>query len=357
MLKRLLLTVCALLMAFVYLPALGLLGPRWAVLLSRVLARLHWLLTLAGVNVGQEKKAYRAMRALLPTLRPDLRPAGVLRRYLANKHQSSVEHHLCRTARGRRFLQQTYPIEGREHLDAALREGRGAIIQIFHFGLCQPLWPVLRLTGYDILLHMDRSVHYLGDTFGWAVRAAVKVAAVSDAFCGTVLYHTPIFMFSMMARQLRRGGLVGMNGSGTDETTFVEVPFLGASIRLPVGPARLAAHAGAPVVPVYALADGRGRQPIVIHPALRPAGQTPEALRDLVAAYTTLLDGYVRRYPWLWWSWRRLSVGWDGDGHLRLALRLSAEADEAPATGTPVPTRPARKPRALAPEARRHAHA
>jgi KDO2-lipid IV(A) lauroyltransferase len=324
MINRCVLALAIVAVYFVYLPALRLLGPRCAVLASQALAWLHWLLTFAGV----ERDALRALRQVLPVIRPELRPRRVLRQYLACKHRLFVEYDLFSTARGRRYMRDTYLVEGREHLDAAVAGGRGAILLVFHYGLALPLFGVLRLQfGHETSMHLGQAPHLgravggLAGTFGWAVRAAIRTSAAADQFSGPPIYQHPNFTFLMLLRRLGRKGLVGMNADGMGGTDFVEAPFLGGTLRLPTGPARLSARAGAPILPVFALPEGLSRHRLVIHPPLRCDRDDRESVRATVAAYAAVLDGYVRAHPWAWWSWRRLDVQRHPDGSLRLDLR------------------------------------
>jgi KDO2-lipid IV(A) lauroyltransferase len=344
MIKKLLVAACIGSVYYVLLPVLRLLGPRCAILLAAVLAWFHWLVSLLGVDPGGEGRALPALGALLPILRPGAKPRSILRRYLGLKHRKFVEFALAGTARGRRYCERAYRLEGREHLDAEVRKGRGAILLTFHFGMGEVSFPVLKLAGYDVLLHFARAMPYLSGTFAWARQAAVRAGTALDSASGPMLYHYPNYAFPRLARRLRRQGLVGINGDGMGGVDFEEVPFLGGTLRLPTGPAQLAARTGAPLLFLCALPEGLGRHRLVIHPPIRCPGCSPEAVRATMAAYAALLEAHVREHPWAWQVWKQLLVAHHEDGRLRLSIRAALPARAA---AVYEPFRPAGQPTAV----------
>jgi hypothetical protein len=125
MIKRIVVAAIILYVYYIHLPTLRLLGPRCAVMLSGLMAWVHWLGTFAGLNLGGEKKALPALAALLPTLQPGLSPRSALRKLLAVRHRTLIEYSLLSSRRGQRYVQRNYYFDGREHLDAAVKEGKG----------------------------------------------------------------------------------------------------------------------------------------------------------------------------------------------------------------------------------------
>ena len=239
MLSRLVKSACIWYVYFPHLTMLRWVGPRAALLFTRGVAWIHWLLTL----VGGHGTARRAMTAALPGLwHRAWRSGRSLRRYLAVKHQRFVEWYLFYpTARGRRFVARTYrDVDGREHLDAALAEGNGVVLLVFHFGMAKMVFPALQALGYDNYHHVFRGATYADETFAPVAKAAMDALATSEEQSGLkVIYHRPNYTFATMVRHLRNGAIVGMNGDGMMGTEFVTLPFLGGTMPFPTGPARL----------------------------------------------------------------------------------------------------------------------
>ena len=288
------------------------LGPRLAVLLTRFLAWTLWLTTLAG--------AQRRMRAVLTAMRPqfatDLSTRAIMRRYLETKLQNFAEWHGYPTRRGRRYVERTYgTIEGREHLEAAQAEGKGVILLYYHFGPLKMAFPALKAQGFDAAQHLFRGTTYAGSTFDWMAQAAVRRLEADDEASGLKhFYHQPMRSLITLVRYLGRGGLLGINADGMMGDSFVEVPFFDGTIELPTGPAQLAAHSGAPVVPMFVLLDGLYRHRLVLLEPIRVADRTEHSAREATAQFASILEKYVRRYPWAWWTWRRMRLEQKADG-------------------------------------------
>jgi lauroyl/myristoyl acyltransferase len=319
MLSRLVKSACIWYVYFPHLTMLRWVGPRVALLFTRGVAWIHWLLTL----VGGHRTARRAITAALPALAPGLGVRTILRRYLAVKHQRFVEWYLYPTARGRRFVARTYrDVDGREHLDAALAEGKGVVLLVFHFGMAKMVFPALQALGYDNYHHVFRGATYADETFAPVAKAAMDALARTEEQSGLkVIYHRPNYTFATMVRLLRNDAIVGMNGDGMMGTEFVTLPFLGGTMPFPTGPARLAAKCGAPIISAYAWHEGLTRHRLVLHPPIRCAGESRDAIDAAVGQYVALLEDYVRRYPWAWWTWRRLDVAEAATGQTCFSAR------------------------------------
>lgn len=320
-------TVRTIAVGYLYFPHVWLirgLGPRCAVLLSRFLAWGYWL----GTLIGAERRTRRALEATQPRLESQLPLSTIMRRYLETKLQNFAEWHVYPTKRGRRYVEQTYAtIDGREHLDAARSEGRGVILLYFHFGLIKMAFPALKAHGFDVAQHLHRAKTYSGSTFDWMAKAAVRRLEAEDEASGLKhFYHRPIQSFVTLARYLRKGGLLGINADGMMGDQFVEVPFLGGTIELPAGPAQLAAQSGAPVVPMFVLNEGMYRHRLVLLEPIDLRDRTPEAIGEATAAFAAILDQFVRKYPWAWWTWRRLRLERKDNGEIRFRVQpLRAE--------------------------------
>jgi KDO2-lipid IV(A) lauroyltransferase len=319
MIVRLVRSAAVLYLYFPHRTLLRLAGPRAALLLARPLAALHWVLAL----LGAERKLKRAMCMALARSQPGLPSLRTIWHYVLLRQQRFIEWHLCPTARGRRWVARTYRhVEGREHIDRALADGRGAIVLVFHFGLSKMVWPVLQELGYDNYHHVFRGETYAGRTSKWVARAAMRRMAASEGESGLkIIYHRPSFAFETMVRLLRRNQLVGINGDGMMGVEFVEVPFLDGRMAFPTGPARMAAYTGAPILPVFCLPSGLNDHRLFIHPPVLCPDDRPAALRECIEACVRLLEDYTRRHPWAWWTWRRLEVEQGTDGRAVLRAR------------------------------------
>jgi KDO2-lipid IV(A) lauroyltransferase len=262
------------------------------------------------------------MARVWPELDSNVSLVTALRRHLETKHQYFVEWNVYPTARGRRYTARTArSIVGREHLDAALARGRGAVVLSHHFGMFRLNVTALCEAGYPVCSIVLRGSDYAGQTHDAVAEAIVRRKIVVDKSMGSSIYLRRGAVFGQMVAILRRNQVLGIAADGMASGHFVDVAFLGGRIALPAGPAWLALRSGAAIVPMLSVLEGLAHHKIVIHPALYCQGRSRQAVVDLVRAYATILDDYTRRYPWAWWSWRRLDIGRDPDGVRRYSVR------------------------------------
>jgi lauroyl/myristoyl acyltransferase len=315
---------------YAFFPHVGLLrliGPWAAVVVGRGVAWIQWvfLLAVGGGGIG------RAMARVLPAVSPGVSVATTLRRYLEVKHQYFVEWNLYPTARGRRFVARTYgDIQGREHVDAALARGRGAIVMAHHFGMFRMIMPALQQAGYQTHTLVLRGADYAGKVHDRVAQAVLrrKVDVETSGDLG-VIFHRRGSAFGQMAAILQQNCVLGIAADGMAGSHFVDVPYLGGRTALPTGPAWLCLRSGAPMLPAFSVPEGLARHRVTIHPPLSCEGRSRAAVENLVRAYAELLDAYTRRYPWAWWSWRRLEIGQDPDGVARFLVRELPEEKQA----------------------------
>lgn len=109
---------------------------------------------------------------------------------------------------------------------------------------------------------------------------------------------------------LAQGVFVGMLGDRTlGGEAVMEVAFLGGVARFPVGPMRVAALLGRPVILMLGLYLGGNRYRVVFEPIADFAGvgsgAREAAVREGVLRYVGRLEEYCRRYPYNWFNFYR----------------------------------------------------
>jgi KDO2-lipid IV(A) lauroyltransferase len=302
---------------FPHVALLRLIGPRLAVWLTRAASVVYWLLTWAGSGRRIGRKMQRALTGI--------RVGTEVRKYFALRHQGFAERYVYPTARGRRFVAETYRLEGREHLDGAIARGRGVIVVFHHYGLARMIAPALGELGYDYYFHQVLDAPHAKQTYQWVAKAVVEKQIREECAAGVKgILHRPGSMFEHIVGMLEKGALVGVACDGLAGSRFVDVSFLGGVMRFPSGPARLSARTGAPLVSLFSLPDGLERHRLIAHPPIYCEGDSPAAVEATVSAYAGLLENYIRSYPWAWWTWRRLAVEESPDGRLRYVVSEAA---------------------------------
>lgn len=185
---------------------------------------------------------------------------------------------------------------GSEHLDAALQQGRGAILLTAHAGNYE-------LGG--LLLRSKRiAVHavYKPDRF----QAVEDLRARMRASAGVVGIPVSEGGFSTLplVKVLREGKVVGMQGDRDFSLNGLPIPFCGREAYFPRGPWELAAMTGAPILPTFFFLDADHRfhahfgAPIHISGV---RGERMAAIEAGIRAYVADLEALVKRDPSQWY--------------------------------------------------------
>jgi lauroyl/myristoyl acyltransferase len=213
-----------------------------------------------------------------------------------------------RLRRGGRPLQRLVEIRGREHLEAALAAGRGAILCSAHFGSYDSAFSMLNACGFPVT------------TIGrWQHKYTASLSTAERRFWALVyakplqrLRHRPNIepwpgrfdVATRAAAALRANEVVTVSIDAppldSDQARTVEVPFLGRRARLLPGIVTLAQLTGAPVLVgfLYRSAD-YCHQVLEISPPL-PAGGEPASAFGRCAAE---VSAAITKSPAHWRYW------------------------------------------------------
>jgi len=285
---------------------------------GRATGRLHARFAAAG----PEGRLRRNMEALLGKERAP----GAARAYLVCKHQTLLEHFLV-AARGPRAVRRLLgEVRGREHLDAARSEGRGAVLAQFHYGNIRML-AALGHQGYPLVQLLNRTPAHAGRGHSPALARRVRDLKVrmDEAMPARFVHWEPGLRAREVYRVPREGEFLLVHLDGSRGASFASFDFLGGQAPFATGAARIAHRTGAPLLPVFCVGREDGRHDIVVEPPVDTRGG-PEAM---TARCVALLEQYVRRCPEQWWTWARLEMEVDADGRLQMEPRPAAAHEEA----------------------------
>lgn len=200
-------------------------------------------------------------------------------------------------------MDEVCTIEGREHLDAALARGRGAIVLIGHFGANQMIMPALGYAGYRMnqlsapppvwgeLLRDTRTTPLWERVLArrWALEQRLPVQ------------HISVFRFLRPAFEcLQRNEVLGLAFDGGGGHRWTQVRLLARTANVSVQPAQLARKTGAAIVPAVVVREpGERRHRVVLLPALPWVGHRDrdEEARLNLQAFTDRFGEWVARHP------------------------------------------------------------
>ena len=187
--------------------------------------------------------------------------------------------------------------EGQERVAAAHAQGRGVLLFTGHFGF----WEINALVHALVIRPMAVLARPLDNPLLHNLLESVRTSTGNSV----------IYRRGAIRRVLRALGdnqavavLIDQHMQSADA---IYVDFFNRPAATTSALAALALRTGAPVVPVFALPQPRGRFRMVYeHPVEPPRGDDPEAIREFTQRCTDVLEMYVRRYPELWlWMHRR----------------------------------------------------
>jgi len=190
-------------------------------------------------------------------------------------------------------------LEGREHIDAALAEGRGCIIVTAHYGNWELLARKLVSLGYrvNVIARDSDDPGMTGITTMIREHGGYRVFDRDQPIIGAF-------------RCLKNNEILGILPD-QNEAEGVFANFFGRPVASPVGPAVLALRTGAPIVPVFAPRGYDGRYHAVVYPRLEfePTGDDEKDTLLITDLINQAIEREVRRYPsqWLWLHdrWKR----------------------------------------------------
>lgn len=191
--------------------------------------------------------------------------------------------------------QLSISLSGRKELQKLLAEGNGLVLVTAHAGSWQVAMAALGFIGapVNMLMHRedgDIDRHY----FELAGQASPYNIIDPAGFLGGTL--------EMMAA-LKRGEVLCIMGDrpmGSDSGTLA-VDFLGAPVRLPVSPYKLAAATNAPLAVVFPYKTGPKSYALQLARVLRvppQRGRSGEPYRPYVTEFVAALGAFVRDHPY-----------------------------------------------------------
>lgn len=235
----------------------------------------------------------RAMENLARCL-PEKSPAecrAIMWRMFANLGMNTVE--MLRWLGGREAeMSGRICAENPEELERALRRGRGVAILTAHCGNwdLMALWSAARWP----LTIISKEIKNAAVNRYWMEKRAVAGVKIVPA------HHS----YRQCLGVLKKGGLLGFildQNMIRREGIFVD--FFGRPACTTPGLALLAAHAQAPVLPVFMVRMADGRHAVKFLSAMEPpADRKPETLAAATQQYTKIIEDVIREFPeqWIW---------------------------------------------------------
>lgn len=179
---------------------------------------------------------------------------------------------------------------------------KGLILLTAHIGS----WQV----AMSALKRFDRHVHVMmRPEDNEAVKSALELDSDSDRV-RVILTSGALGGVIDAMKAISSGELVTIMGDRPYDFPAMEVPFLGGVVRFPYGAFTLAAAARCPIVVLLSAKVGARKYVVdVSHVIPAPVGGRVRGTAEIAAAlqqYATVLEEYVREYPYQWFVFRNI---------------------------------------------------
>jgi len=257
---------------------------------------------------GNVRRTDETIRRGLGSRADSLDMAAVVRGFYARKFECAVGR-----TRGMhsRAWNPRIEVEGKEHVEAALAEGNGAVLwrmdmgdtMLLQHGVWQSGWPLVQLSS---ILH-----GVSGSRFGSRVGAPIY-ARPENAYL-TERVRIPadwsIRYLPRLIRALEANQVVAIL-SEVNARQNVTAPVLEGSRPFPSGAPALAHRTGAALIPVASIREGRWRYRLRLGPPIEVDRSLPrrKATELAVAEFGHRLEAAISEHPGDYNGWWRLFV-------------------------------------------------
>lgn len=200
-------------------------------------------------------------------------------------------------------------LTGAEHLDAALAVGGGAVLWVGHFAFNSNVTKMGLAARGKLATHMSRPEHGFSKTrLGIVLLNPVRCAA-EDRYLGFRIVfdrQNPAAAMRRMLTVLEENRLLSITAGAWEGSDLAETALFGGRIRIALGAPRLAARAGATLLPVFTVRRPDGGFCVAVEPpiALQPGGDRRDMACAAAAEYLRRHEPWIAAYPDQWRGWK-----------------------------------------------------
>lgn len=231
--------------------------------------------------------------------------SSTVRRSLRNFFRDFVEVGFALDTPVQQILDRV-PLSGREHLEAALAKGRGAIALSAHLGNFFLLGTRLAAEGYPIHVLVNQPQNGQLSRFMDQCRSRIGQR--------TIHARPRRQAFRNLLQILRRNELAVVIADEYRSGSGVFVPFFGRTVLARRGPATLARRTGAALLPIYLIRGADGGLSLIIEPEIEQlkSKRIKADVSENTLRIAQWLEKTVRAYPdqWNWMNvrWRQAPI-------------------------------------------------
>jgi lauroyl/myristoyl acyltransferase len=200
-------------------------------------------------------------------------------------------------------------LEGQQHLDQALAQGRGAILWVAHFAFNSNIVKIALHRRGNALLHLSRPEHGFSKTrFGVAFLNPIRCFAEDSYLAERVVFDrkAPAGAMRKLYRALQAGKAVSITAGAWEGADLGEGPLFDGKLSVALGAPKLAVSTGAALLPVFAVRHPMKGLLTTIEPPLRldPGIPAKDMLHAVTLEYLTRHERWISQFPEQWRGWK-----------------------------------------------------
>jgi len=186
--------------------------------------------------------------------------------------------------------------QGKEYIDQALSQGKGAMILTAHLGNWEMGGVFLTLLGYP--LNVITAPDMAADLHNYRVHLRqgqkIKVITLNDTLSSSLA----------VLKALKDNELVALLGDRELLGKGIPVKFFGQKVFFPIGPALLAHLSEATLIPTFVLMDGDGKYRCLAEPPLpvQKTGNRDEDLAVNAQRIAGVMEKFIHSHPDQWFT-------------------------------------------------------
>lgn len=265
----------------------------WIYPLSRTLAQL------GRIGLGRREKIARANLTLVFGERKDQEEIQAIYQGCLAKTITGFVELMKFCSLSPELVKERIEIVGRKTLDEILEKRKGIVVPTIHLGNFPLIAAKMALEGYPVgAIIKNPKNRYLA---GWYTRATEKLRI------GFIDGGEKRLAARRSLQHLREGGILMIVLDQNPPYDEIMVDFFGYPVPTFKGPMVLAMRTGAPILPMFVVADRDWRHKIIVEKPF-PLEMTGDRERDIIHNLSRLMkltEGYIERFPEQWWWWHR----------------------------------------------------
>jgi len=267
-------------------------------LCPRLPARMgYWLFARLGdlvflLTARKQTTYFYNLRCVLGDAAPPAQVNALARRAFQNLLKNYFDLFRGHRLSKEKILAQLTDVHGMEHLENAMKQGKGLIAGSAHFG------------AWDMFIHLA-AVHLNAHVVVPNERLEPEklFQYILDLRASQGIEMVPLDLAPRaLIKALRAGQIVGLAYDRDITKTGPIVHFLGKPTQMPNGAVQLALKFGAPVLIGFSVRCPDNRSEVFIEPPLEfeKTGDTQRDIREGVQKLANVMEKYIRQYPDQW---------------------------------------------------------